>query len=341
MRPKKLFSDRVLLDHGSGGRASHDLVETLFVSRFNNQLLGSLEDSAVFDLGGQKIAFTTDSYVVDPVFFPGGNIGSLAIHGTVNDLAMRGARPAYISCGFIIEEGLAIADLEEIITSMDRAAREAGVLIVAGDTKVVPRGAADKVFINTAGIGVVAKDVDISGHNAKPGDAVLINGTIGDHGVAVLSKRAGLAFQTVVESDSCPLNGLVAELLAAGLHIHVLRDPTRGGVATTLNEIADSSNVAIKLFEEKLPYKTAVLGACEVLGLDPLHIANEGKCLVILPMDEAERALSVMRGNRYGAEATLIGEVLPEPKAKVFMQTRIGGSRLVDMLTGEQLPRIC
>jgi hydrogenase expression/formation protein HypE len=254
---------------------------------------------------------------------------------------MRGARPVYISCGFILEEGLPIADLEQIIASMDAAAREAGVLIVAGDTKVVPRGAADKVFINTAGIGVVDGNRDISGHNAKAGDAVLINGTIGDHGVSVLSKREGLAFQTRVRSDSAPLNGLVQELLAAGLDIHVLRDPTRGGVATTLNEIAGQSKVAVRLVEERLPYDPAVLGACEVLGLDPLYIANEGKCLVILPAAQAQQALAVMRANRYGKGAVLIGEVLPEPAGKVYMQTRIGGSRLVDMLTGEQLPRIC
>ena len=337
----KLYTECVLLDHGSGGRASHDLVEALFVSRFDNDLLGALDDAAVFDVGGSKLAFTTDSYVVDPIFFPGGDIGSLAIHGTVNDLSMRGARPLYISCGFILEEGLPIADLKEIIASMDRAAREAGVQIVAGDTKVVPHGAADKVFINTAGIGLVPTGVDISGHNAKAGDAVLINGTIGDHGVAVLSKREGLAFQTQVESDSAPLNGLVAALLAANLDVHVLRDPTRGGVATTLNEIAAQSGVAIKLVEEALPYKSSVIGACEVLGLDPLYIANEGKCLVILPHAQAERALEVMRAERYGREATLIGEVAAGPAAKVYLQTKIGGSRLVDMLTGEQLPRIC
>jgi len=337
----KLYTECVLLDHGSGGRASHDLVEALFVSRFDNDLLGALDDAAVFDVGGSKLAFTTDSYVVDPIFFPGGDIGSLAIHGTVNDLSMRGARPLYISCGFILDEGLPIADLKEIIASMDRAAREAGVQIVAGDTKVVPHGAADKVFINTAGIGLVPTGVDISGHNAKAGDAVLINGTIGDHGVAVLSKREGLAFQTQVESDSAPLNGLVAALLAANLDVHVLRDPTRGGVATTLNEIAAQSGVAIKLVEEALPYKSSVIGACEVLGLDPLYIANEGKCLVILPHAQAERALEVMRAERYGREATLIGEVAAGPAAKVYLQTKIGGSRLVDMLTGEQLPRIC
>jgi len=337
----RFYSDRVLLDHGSGGKASHDLVEQLFVSRFDNQLLGSLEDSAVFDLAGKRLAFTTDSYVVDPIFFPGGNIGSLAVHGTVNDLSMRGARPIYVSCGFIIEEGLPIADLEEIVASMDRAAREAGVLIVAGDTKVVPRGAADKVFINTAGIGIVSDSVDISGHNARAGDAVLVSGTIGDHGVSVLSKREGLAFETLVESDSAPLNGLVAELLEAGLDIHVLRDPTRGGLATTLNEIARQSKVGIKLFEERIPVSPAVIGACEVLGLDPLYIANEGKCIAFLPAAQAERALAVMRTNRYGAKAALIGEVVPEPAGKVYMETRIGGSRLVDMLTGEQLPRIC
>lgn len=337
----KLYTDRVMLDHGSGGRASHDLVEQLFVSRFNNQVLGALEDSAVVELAGQRLAFTTDSYVVDPIFFPGGNIGSLAVHGTVNDLSMRGAKPLFISCGFILEEGLPLADLELVIAAMSAAAAEAGVIIACGDTKVVPRGAADKVFINTAGIGLINDHVDISGHNARPGDAVLINGTIGDHGVSVLSKREGLAFQTQVESDSAPLSGLVQELLGAGLDIHVLRDPTRGGVATTLNEIAGQSKVAIRLVEERLPYNSAVIGACEVLGLDPLYIANEGKCLVMLPASQAEEALALMRRHRYGARAALIGEVLAEPAGKVFLQTRIGGSRLVDMLTGEQLPRIC
>ncbi len=337
----KLYTDRVLLDHGSGGRASHDLVAQLFIARFDNPLLGSLEDSAVFELAGKRLAFTTDSYVVDPIFFPGGNIGSLAIHGTVNDLAMRGARPLYISCGFIIEEGLALSELEEVIASMDAAAREAGVQIVAGDTKVVPRGAADKLFINTAGIGLVEAGADISGHNARPGDAVLVSGTIGDHGVAVLSMREGLAFATQVESDSAPLNGLVAALLEGGLDVHVLRDPTRGGLATTLNEIAVSSSVAIRLFEERIPYRPAVIGACELLGLDPLYIANEGKCIVILPAEQAERALALMRTQRHGAEAALVGEVNAEPAGKVYMHTRIGGSRLVDMLTGEQLPRIC
>jgi hydrogenase expression/formation protein HypE len=337
----KLYTDRVLLDHGSGGRASHDLVAQLFIARFDNPLLGSLEDSAVFELAGKRLAFTTDSYVVDPIFFPGGNIGSLAVHGTVNDLAMRGAQPLYISCGFIIEEGLPIAELEEVIASMDAAAREAGVQIVAGDTKVVPRGAADKLFINTAGIGLVEAGADISGHNARPGDAVLVSGTIGDHGVAVLSMREGLAFTTQVESDSAPLNGLVAALLAGGLDVHVLRDPTRGGLATTLNEIAVSSSVAIRLFEERIPYRPAVIGACELLGLDPLYIANEGKCIVILPAEQAERALALMRTQRHGAEAALVGEVNAEPAGKVYMHTRIGGSRLVDMLTGEQLPRIC
>jgi hydrogenase expression/formation protein HypE len=337
----KLYSDCVLLDHGSGGRASHDLVAQLFISRFDNQLLGSLEDSAVFELAGRKLAFTTDSYVVDPIFFPGGNIGSLAIHGTVNDLSMRGAKPLYISCGFILEEGLPISDLQLVVASMDKAAREAGVLIVAGDTKVVPKGAADKVFINTAGIGILDDGVDVSGHNAKPGDAVLINGTIGDHGVAVLSKREGLAFQTEVESDSAPLAGLVQEMLAAGLDLHVLRDPTRGGLATTLNEIALQSQVAVKMVEDWIPYNPAVLGACEVLGLDPLYIANEGKCIVILPAGQADRALEVMRAHRYGAKAARIGEVVAQPAGKVYLQTRIGGSRLVDMLTGEQLPRIC
>jgi len=337
----KLFADHVLLDHGSGGKASHDLVEALFVTRFANPMLSELNDSAVFELSGARLAFTTDSYVVDPIFFPGGDIGSLAIHGTVNDLSMRGARPLYVSCGFILEEGLPLADLERIADSMQRAAREAGVVIACGDTKVVPRGAADKIFINTAGIGVIETELDISGQSARPGDAVLVSGTIGDHGVSVLATREGLAFETTVQSDSAPLNGLVAALLAAGLEVHVLRDPTRGGLATTLNEIARQSGVGIELTEADIPIRPSVTGACEVLGLDPLYLANEGKAIVIVPGKEAARAMEVMRGDRYGAECALIGKVLPEPQGKVFMKTRVGGRRLVDMLTGEQLPRIC
>ncbi|MFH0810950.1 MAG: hydrogenase expression/formation protein HypE [Pseudomonadota bacterium] len=341
MTTRRLPRERVLLDHGAGSRAAHDLITSLFISRFANDALGALEDAAVLDPPAGRLAFTTDSYVIDPIFFPGGNIGSLAVHGTVNDLAMRGARPLYLSCGFIIEEGMPLSELEEVVGAMAEAARGAGVLVVAGDTKVVPRGAADRLFINTAGIGLVPDGLDVSCRRARPGDAVLISGTIGDHGVAVLSRREGLAFSTPVESDSAPLNGLVAGLLEAGLDVHVLRDPTRGGLATTLNEIADSSRVGMVLFEDRIPCLPAVVGACEILGLDPLYIANEGKCVVILPAPEAQRAFDAMRAHPYGSRAAVIGEVVERHPGRIYMRTRIGGSRLLDMLAGEQLPRIC
>jgi len=278
---------------------------------------------------------------VDPIVFPGGNIGSLAVHGTVNDLCMRGAKPLYLTVGFILEEGLSIETLEQVVEAMSRAAREAGVLIVAGDTKVVPRGKADKVFINTSGIGVVPDGIHVAGQNARAGDAVLINGTIGDHGMAVLCKREGLAFENEIRSDSASLNGLVWRMLDAFPGIHVLRDPTRGGVATTLNEIAVQSDVGVRLFEESLPIREDVAGACEILGLDPLYVANEGKVLAIVPPAGAETALAAMREHPLGKDARRIGEVVADDPGRVFMRTRIGGHRLVDMLRGEQLPRIC
>ena len=319
----------------------HELIETLFMSAFDNPLLAERNDSAVFKVQEGSLAMTTDSYVVDPIFFPGGNIGSLAVHGTVNDLAMRGAKPLYITAGFILEEGLAFEDLKKIVSSMAEAAKEAGVQIIAGDTKVVPKGKADKVFINTSGIGIVPAGIDIGGGNARPGDAVLINGTMGDHGMAVLCKREGLAFENEINSDAASLNGLVDRILESFAGIHVLRDPTRGGVATTLNEIAGQSCVGIRLFEEALPIREDVLGACEVLGLDPLYVANEGKVLVIVPARGAEAVLSAMKSHLLGREACRIGEIVAENPGRVFLRTRIGGHRLVDMLRGEQLPRIC
>jgi hydrogenase expression/formation protein HypE len=331
----------IQLDQGSGGRAMHELIETLFMSAFDNPLLAERNDSAVFKVQEGSLAMTTDSYVVDPIFFPGGNIGSLAVHGTVNDLAMRGAKPLYITAGFILEEGLAFEDLKKIVSSMAEAAKEAGVQIIAGDTKVVPKGKADKVFINTSGIGIVPAGIDIGGGNARPGDAVLINGTMGDHGMAVLCKREGLAFENEINSDAASLNGLVDRILESFAGIHVLRDPTRGGVATTLNEIAGQSCVGIRLFEEALPIREDVLGACEVLGLDPLYVANEGKVLVIVPARGAEAVLSAMKSHLLGREACRIGEIVAENPGRVFLRTRIGGHRLVDMLRGEQLPRIC
>jgi hydrogenase expression/formation protein HypE len=333
--------DKILLDHGSGGRASHELIERYFVPRFQNPFLNEMNDSAVFDLGGGKLAFTTDSYVVDPIFFPGGDIGSLAVCGTVNDLAMRGAQPYYLSVGFIIEEGFPLSDLEQILASMEKAAKEAGVQIITGDTKVVPKGAVDKIFINTSGIGLIPEGINIAGQNAQPGDAVLVSGTLGDHGLTILSKREGLAFESSLKSDAAPLNHLVRDMLQAGSDIHVLRDPTRGGLATTLNEIAGQSQVGLEIWEEAIPIRDSVSAASEILGLDPLYVANEGKLIAVLPQPQAEAVLAVMKKNPYGQDAAIIGEIRIENRGKVVMKTIIGGKRLVDMLTGEQLPRIC
>jgi len=334
-------SGTIQLDQGSGGRATHELVQDLFVNLLENEYLREMNDSALVEVQGGQIAVTTDSYVVDPIFFPGGNIGSLAVHGTVNDLAMCGAKPLYLTAGFILEEGLPLELLGQIVASMAEAAREAKVLIVAGDTKVVPRGKADKIFINTAGIGIVPPGVRIGGHYAQPGDAVLINGTIGDHGMAVLCKREGLTFENEIQSDSASLNDLVAKMLDASPHIHVLRDPTRGGVATTLNEIAQQSGVGIRLFDESLPIREDVAGACELLGLDPLYVANEGKVLACVPADSAALVLEAMQSHPLGKRACQIGGVVATDTGRVFLRTRIGGHRLVDMLRGEQFPRIC
>lgn len=336
-----MHAETIQLDQGSGGRATHELVRDLFMKSLDNVYLSEMNDSAVVEVHGGRIAMTTDSYVVDPIVFPGGNIGSLAVHGTVNDLAMRGAKPLYLTAGFILEEGLSLALLSQIVASMGQAAREAEVLMVAGDTKVVPHGKADKVFINTAGVGIVPPGVSIGGQNAQPGDAVLINGTIGDHGMAVLCKREGLAFENEILSDSASLYGLVARMLEACPTIHVLRDPTRGGVATTLNEIAQQSGVGIRLFEESLPIREDVAGACELLGLDPLYVANEGKVLAFVPPASAGAVLAAMRSHPQGKAACQVGEVVTGDVGRVFLRTRIGGHRLVDMLRGEQLPRIC
>lgn len=340
-RVEHVKETKVLLDHGSGGRATHELIHQVFAPLFQNPFLEAMNDSAVMDLPGPRLALTTDSYVVDPLIFPGGDIGSLAVHGTINDLAMSGARPLYLTAGFILEEGLEMALLGIIVRSMAEAAREADVAVVAGDTKVVPRGKADKIFINMAGVGIVPPGVSVGGQNARPGDAVLINGTIGDHGTAVLCTREGLSMGGDIRSDSAPLHTLTAALLEACPRIHVFRDPTRGGVATTLNEIARQSRVGIRLFEENLPIRPDVAGACEILGLEPLYMANEGKVLVVLPREDTDRALEVMRGHPLGREAALIGEVIPDDPGRVVLKTRIGGHRIVDMLRGEPLPRIC
>ena len=331
----------VSLDHGSGGRASHELVEKVFLPKLGNVLLDTLEDSTVFEIHASKLAVSTDSYTVDPIFFPGGDIGSLAIHGTVNDVTMRGADPLYLTVGFILEEGFPIRDLERILTSMSEAAKTAGVQIVAGDTKVVDRGSADKIFINTAGFGIVRPDVDISGKNAEVGDAVIVSGTVGDHGVTVLSRREGLTFEAPIESDSAPLNGLVSDMLAVSSHIHTLRDPTRGGLATTLNEIAIQSRVGIELVENHIPLQEGVEGACEMLGLDPLYLANEGKLIAFVAPQDADKLVDTMQKNPYGRKTAIIGTVVSENPGRVFMKTAIGGTRILDMLAGEQLPRIC
>ena len=333
--------ERIGLDHGSGGEASHELVKEIFLSRLDNAYLRPLDDSAVLDLPSCTLAMTTDSYVVDPIFFPGGNIGSLAVHGTVNDLAMQGARPLYLTLGLILEEGLPLQDLISIIDSLADAAHEAKVSIVAGDTKVVPKGGMDKVFINTSGIGLIPNGVDVSGHNARPGDLLIINGNVGDHGMAILSKREGLHFDIPLMSDSAPLNALVSSILEVSHEIHVLRDPTRGGVATALNEVASRSGVGIQLFEEDVPISPSVAAACEILGLDPLYVANEGKCLVIVSRDDAKEVLKTMRSNIYGKGSIIMGEVTAENPGRVFLKTKIGGTRILSMLTGEQLPRIC
>jgi hydrogenase expression/formation protein HypE len=333
--------DRIQLDHGAGGRASHELVARAFLPALTNPILAELNDAAAMTLEGLRLAMTTDSYVVDPIFFPGGDIGSLAVHGTVNDLAMRGARPLYLSVGFILEEGLELGDLERIVQSLAAAAREAGVQVVTADTKVVPRGKADRIFINTSGVGLIPPGVDIAGQNARVGDRVLINGPMGDHGVAVLSKREGLSFQTELKSDSAALNGLVEAMLGASRKIHVLRDPTRGGVATSLNEVARQSRVGIRLVESRLPVRPAVTAACEMLGLEPLYVANEGKVLAFVAPEEAEKVLAVMGSHPLGREACAIGEVVENHPGRVMLETEIGGTRIVDMLSGEQLPRIC
>ena len=334
------MNDRILLAHGSGGKLSHDLVENSFVSVLGNPILNTLEDSAVLELSG-RLAFTTDSYVVSPIFFPGGDIGKLAVCGTVNDLSMSGATPLYLSLSLIIEEGLLIADLKKIIASIQHTATEAGVKIVTGDTKVVNKGSVDKLFINTSGVGLVPLGIDISAANARPGDKIIVSGTLGDHGIAVLSQREGLEFNVPVPSDCAPLNRLVAEMLEASTNIHCLRDPTRGGLATTLNEFARRSGAGINLDEGNIPVKKAVASACELLGFDPLYVANEGKLVAIVAPEDADKVLTRMKQNRYGREAAIIGEVVKEHPQRVVVKTRLGASRIIGMLVDELLPRIC
>lgn len=333
--------DKILLSHGSGGKLSFNLIKKLVLPNFNNPYLKRLDDGAILNIEGLKLAYTTDSYTVDPLFFKGGNIGELAIYGTVNDLAMCGATPLYLSCSFIIEEGFSLSLLEKIVLSMKAASAIAKVDIVTGDTKVVNKGAADKIFINTSGVGIVRKGVNISGSNAKVGDVVIINGPIGSHGIAVLSEREGLKFETEIKSDTAPLSSLVADMLKVSKDIHVLRDPTRGGLSTTLNEIALSSKVDIEINESDIPIQEEVRAACEILGYDPLYLANEGKLVAFVPPKIALDMLKKMKENKYGKESRIIGRVVRKSEGKVYLNTNIGGTRIVDMLTGEQLPRIC
>ena len=332
--------DTIVLGHGSGGTLSHDLLRRLFLPGLGQAAPRSLDDSARIEMDGWRLALTTDSHVVSPLFFPGGDIGRLAVCGTVNDLAMVGATPVALTCGFVIEEGLSFEVLQRVVDSMRAAAEEAGVFIAAGDTKVVQRGAADRLFINTAGVGRVPEGIDISGANARAGDAVIVSGSLGDHGIAVLSAREGLDFEMDLDSDVAPLNHLVAAMLAAG-EVHVLRDPTRGGAATALVEIANQSGVVIELQQDSLPLKAQVRAACELLGFDPLYVANEGKLVAMVRTEHAERVLQAMRATRYGADARIIGRVVRSGIPQVRMRTAIGGTRLIDMLPGELLPRIC
>ncbi len=336
------MSEYILLDAGAGGKAAHRLITEVFVRHFDNPILATLDDAARLELSG-PLAFSTDGYTVDPLEFPGGDIGSLAVHGTVNDVAMLGARPKYLSCAFIIEEGLPLALLERVAASMGRAAQEAGVCIVTGDTKVVPKGAADKLFITTSGIGEIIAAPAPSGSRARAGDAVLISGSMGDHGLTVLSQREGLSLSADVRSDSAALNQMVEALITEVGDIHVLRDPTRGGLATTLNEIAGQSNLDCLVRESDIPVRPGVRAGCDVLGLDPLYLANEGKLICILPEEKAEAALAVMRRFPQGASAVRVGGVAaPAGKTgRVLLETGLGGKRLLGMLEGEQLPRIC
>jgi hydrogenase expression/formation protein HypE len=337
--------DTILLGHGSGGKLSAELIRDVFLPAFQNPVLARLDDQAIVNVNGQRLAISTDSFVVKPLFFPGGDIGSLAVHGTVNDLAMGGATPLFLSAGFIIEEGFAMEQLRRVVTSLQRAAAEAGVQVVTGDTKVVEKGKGDGLFINTTGIGLVPEGVDLSADRARPGDKVLLSGSIGDHGIAILAQREGLEFETQIQSDSAALHTLVAEILRVTSNvtreIRCMRDPTRGGVSSTLNEIAERSRVGIELVESSLPIHEQVRGACELLGLDPLYVANEGKLIAIVAPEAADAVLQAMRRHPLGLEAQIIGTVKKENAGLVTMRTPFGTTRIVDMLAGDQLPRIC
>lgn len=331
----------VLMAHGGGGTLSQQLIQKMIVPQFRNDLLEPLHDGAIFTQNGIRFAFSTDSYVVNPIFFPGGDIGELAVNGTVNDLAMCGAKPLYLSAAFIIEEGFPMDDLWRVVVSMRGAALRSGVMLVTGDTKVVDRGKGDKIFINTSGIGIVPEGIQIGSRNASVGDKIIISGSIAVHGIAIMSVREGLEFESPIKSDTAPLHDLVESMLGASRGIHVLRDPTRGGVASALNEIAVSSKVGIRIDEDAIPLSEPVRGACEILGLDPLYVANEGKLIAFVPPSDSDKVLDAMHRHPLGRESRVLGEVVPEHVGSVVMRTSIGGSRVVDTLSGEQLPRIC
>ncbi len=338
--PKSEY-DKVLLAHGGGGTLSHHLLQKIFFSQFKNEFLDVQHDGAMFEIDGNRFAFTTDSYVVNPIFFPGGNIGDLAVNGTVNDLSVCGAKPLFISAGFIIEEGFEIEQLWKVVLSMKDAAQKAGVQIVTGDTKVVDKGKGDKLFINTSGIGLIDRGIDISPKKCRVGDVILLNGRIADHGIAIMSAREGLEFETEVISDTAPLNGLIDAIFGATKNVHVMRDPTRGGIASALNEIASAASVGIEIYEDSILISEQVKGACEILGFDPLYIANEGKVLIFIPESESEKILEIMMKHEYGKDSQIIGRVTKENPKSVLMKTLIGSKRIVDMISGEQLPRIC
>jgi len=333
--------ERVLLGHGSGGKLSAQLVERVFLPAFGNPTLDQLNDQATFSIDGVRLAMTTDSFVVKPLFFPGGDIGSLAVHGTVNDLAMGGARPLYLSVAFILEEGLPLETLQRVVDSLHQAARKAGVEIVTGDTKVVEQGKGDGLFINTTGIGLVPDNLTLGADQARPGDKIILSGSLGDHGICILAQREGLEFETTIQSDSAPLHGLVDGILATGAAIRCMRDPTRGGLSSSLNEIATRSQVGMVIDEDQIPVKEEVRGACELLGLDPLYVANEGKMIAIVEPSAADRVIEAMRSHQHGREARVIGTVVDQHRGTVVMKTAFGTTRIVDMLAGDQLPRIC
>jgi len=333
--------DAVLLGHGSGGKLSAELLREIFLPAFNNPALAQLNDQAIVDIGGSRLAFTTDSFVVKPLFFPGGDIGSLAVHGTINDLAMGGATPLFLSAAFIIEEGLSLETLRRVVHSLRRAADQAGVCVVTGDTKVVEKGGTDGLFINTSGIGLVRPGIELSADGAQTGDKILLSGSIGDHGIAILARREGIEFETTIESDSAPLHSLVEALLDAGVAFRCFRDPTRGGLSSTLNEIAAQSKVTIELEERAIPVREQVRAACELLGLDPLYVANEGKMVAFVEASGAAKALRAMQSHRLGREARIIGRVIGRDAPLVTLRTALGTTRVVDMLAGDQLPRIC